>query len=143
MKRRERIQFCFRNEVIIALRITESKLDSGAPKSMGHGSGISKPTEVKAIRNMMPVYSVTVLGEDLRRPEDWIRLVRRTKAKFNNNNLGKIYHVEYQINLSWKERNIMRKGLMKELKVTRHKYYALRSRIVDYAEKIAKEMGLD
>lgn len=139
---RELIQFCFRNETSIKRAIWESKLDNATPKCPGHGSGISKPTEIQAMKNLQPIYSVTVLGETIYYPEKWVRLISMTKAKFNHTVQGVIYHTEFQLNLAWRERKKKREEIMRKLNLERSRYYELRSGIVDYAENLKEEMGI-
>ena len=71
-----KIEFVFYNEKLIREAVLNAR---NRPRQLGrNGSGIGDPTGSQAIRNVTPLRSVTVKGELLDRPEDWLRVVDAT-----------------------------------------------------------------
>lgn len=93
---REHIDFCLRSEEKIKLAIRLKRLDRDNPSGGGHSSGIKRPTEIKALRNLMPVG--TVLVDDfysVENADEVVNLIERVKAHFNNLPQGKVYSMHY------------------------------------------------
>ena len=69
-----KIEFVFYNERAIREAVAEARAGGCAPKGR-NGSGVSDPTASAAIRNVTPLKSVKVRGEQLEQPEAWLRVV--------------------------------------------------------------------
>ena len=135
-KRREFIEFCFRNEAKIKRAINEKRLDPNLPKSIGHGSGISKPTEIQAINNITPLDFVVVDGTTVYTPELWLLVVVLVKEHYNYRQGGLLYCLRYQTEDS------KRKDILDEMKISRTRYHQLIIEIVDFAMGEADKRNL-
>lgn len=125
-ERRKFIEFCFANEAEIVRACWEKRLDPNIPKSIGHGSGISKPTEMQAIKNSLPLDFVTVKKTAIYTPELWLRLVTITKAEYNYKQGGILYKLKYQ-------QDFLRAKVMKEMKISKTRYHQLIIEIINFA----------
>lgn len=134
-ERRDFIEFCFKNELKIKLAIVEKKLDPNKPKSAGHGSGISKPTEIQAINNVMPIKAVVVDNTTIPLPELWLRLIIIVKSHYNYMQSGTLYWLRYH-----KEKH--RADILSVMNISKTRYHQLIIEIVDYAMKQAETMDL-
>ena len=126
-KRRAFIEFCFRRETKIKRAIIEKRLDPNIQRSVGHGSGISKPTEIQAINNLTPLAEVSVDGVTIKTPDLWLLVVALTKAHYNYKQGGKLYDLRYR------NEKYTRKDILDEMKISKTRYHQLIIEIIDYA----------
>ncbi|MBR3459146.1 MAG: hypothetical protein IKH16_13495 [Selenomonadaceae bacterium] len=80
-----KIDFVFYNEKQIREAVLDARNRPRMPEQ--NGSGIGDPTASTAIRNVTPLRGVTVKGELLEWPEDWLRVVDATYAWCDNDRL--------------------------------------------------------
>lgn len=134
-KHREFIEFCFKNEAKIKKGIVEYRLDPNIPRSIGHGSGISKPTEIQAINNVTPIKSILLDGATVPYPELWLRVVYLVKAHFNYKQGGTLYWLRYH-------EKYTRSETLLTMKISKTRYHQLIIEIIDYAISKALELYL-
>lgn len=99
-------EFCILNEHEILQEIHNQMNDDGARPSCGGHSGISKPTEVKAIRNLTRVIRVVkIFGRvTIDWPWDVINAIRYVRERVNlNKKLGGIYQARFVYKEEWQE----------------------------------------
>lgn len=127
-KHREFIEFCFRREGKIKRAIYEKRNDPNRPLSAGHGSGISKPTEIEAINRAMPLLCVTVDGKNIPYPEAWVRAIAYVKAHYNYRQGGILYKLRYN-NIP----DLTRAEIMQKMGISKTRYHQLIIEIIDFA----------
>lgn len=140
-KRREFIEFCFRRETKIKQAIIEKRLDPNLPRSVGHGSGISKPTEIQAMNNLTPLAEVAVDGVRIWLPDLWLVVVALTKAHYNYKQGGELYALRYR-ETKENEEDITRKDVLEKMKISKTRYHQLIIEIIDYAMGEADKRNL-
>lgn len=132
--KREFIEFCFKRENKIIVAVYEKRNDPNRPRSVGHGSGISKPTEIEAINLATPLKEVIVDGRIIPDPEMWIGIIKSVKAHYNLRQAGMLYALRYLNNLH-------RVDILEKMKIGKTRYHQLIIEIVDYAMKKADELN--
>lgn len=125
-ERRKLIEFCFKNENDIRLAIYEKRNDPNRPKSIGHGSGISKPTEIEAINRATPLEWVIVDNVRIYYPELWLKTIAIVKAHYNFKQHGTLYKLRYQS-------KFIRSKTIKKMEISKTRYHQLIIEIIDYA----------
>ncbi len=73
----KKVEYIFYNEKAIRAAVCEARSLIRIPE-LRNGSGLADPTAAQAIRNLSPVHSVEIEGQELRRPEDWLSVVDKT-----------------------------------------------------------------
>lgn len=127
-------EFCILNEHEILQEINNEMNDDGARPSGGGHSGISKPTEIKAIRNLTKVVRVVKIFNrvTIDYPWDVINAIRYVRARVNlNKELGAIYQARF----IYKEDS---KDTCKRLHITPPTYNKRVWKIVNMCEKQKK-----
>lgn len=128
-------EFCIRHEHEILQEIKNAKDDPGAKNSVGGHSGISKPTEIIAIRDLtlvvkkIKIYNVFVV----KYPQRVIDTIRYVRASVNlNRKLGDIYQARYIDEEKWRE-------TCKRLNISQQTYNERVWKIINMLEEKAKE----
>ena len=73
----KKIEYAFFNEKAIREAVYEARSLMKIPE-VRNGSSLADPTAAQAIRNLTPVHSINLYGEELRRPEDWLTVIDKT-----------------------------------------------------------------
>lgn len=98
-------EFCILNEHEILQEINNQMIDDGEKTFSGGHSGISKPTEIKAIRNLTKVIRVVeIKGVVIKWPKNIIYAIRYVRACVNlNKELGAIYRARFIYREKWQD----------------------------------------
>lgn len=92
-----KLEFVFHNEKAIREAVLDAR---NCHEKTGKIGGTGDPTASRAIRNITPLRSVRIRGENLRRPEDWLRVVDATYAWCDRDRLavakGRYAGVDYR-----------------------------------------------
>ncbi len=126
-----KIEFVFYNEKLIREAVLDAR---NRPRQLGrNGSGIGDPTGSQAIRNVTPLRSVTVKGELLGRPEDWLRVVDATYVWCDKDRLivarDRYNGVDYRLTCA-------------KLSISGKTYYNFLNDVRAYASLCAAQLGL-
>lgn len=122
-------EFCILHEHEILQEI-KNAIDDPGPKTGGGRSGISKPTEVIAMRNLTTVIrEIKVNGFVVGYPQNVIKAIRYVRARVNlNKQLGPVYQARFMYRESWED-------TCERLKISQETYNKRLWKIVNMCEE--------
>lgn len=141
------IDFIFAHESDIVAAVREKRLDPGGITG-GNGTGhskISDPTAASGIRLASPVaavvieYGAAIAGirnsKIIRRPEKWLQVIAETKQFYKERKQGEFISRRYGHDEAWQD-------TCKAMRCNKASYYAMRSDVIRFAERLAVGYGM-
>lgn len=146
--RNELIDFIFFHEKDIMVAVREKRLDPGGGITGGNGTGhskISDPTAAQGIKLASPIVAVSIeygaaIGgirnsRTIRNPEKWLQVLAETRGFYQNRKQGDFIRRRYNQDENWRD-------TCKAMKCSRTCYYAYKSDVFRFAEKLAIGYGI-
>lgn len=137
----KKVEWALKHQSEIEKAVYYARNDRGEQlETVGHGSGISKPTEQQGIYNATELYEVIVLTDEgesrrLKWPERWLEVTKTIRSRYEGQLQGEIISLKYDN----KEKS---DKIIEKLKVSRPWFYAINSTILTYGEGVAQGKGL-
>ena len=142
------IDFVLRYRQELTEAVNAKKENKDTQKVGGNGNGhchISDPTAQKAIRHLDPIGTVVVYygpsingiraSRTVPDSERWLSIANATWARFQHDRLYKFMQLKYIENMDIK-------GIRKEFKIGRRRFFYMQRSVRKYAYDSAKEMHL-
>lgn len=129
------IEYVMYHEGAIREAIREAREYTAAPE-IRNGSGLSDPTASAAIRAIMPLKSVEVMGEELKNPERWVEVVDKAYG-WSRRQEDYVYEVARR-----RYRGEFYRKTCRELAISESLYYGTIERFRIYAALQAVQLGL-